>query len=197
MLKVGLTGGIGSGKTTIARIFETLGIPVFLADQEAKKLMESSGEIIQSIKSDFGDAAFQDGKLNRKFLAGIVFSDPLRLGKLNQLIHPAVHRHFEEWTLKFRDAPYVVEEAALLFESGAFKYFDYMVLVTAAINKRIERVMARDDVPEKDVLVRINSQMPDEEKIAMADFLIFNDDQNMLLNQVLAFHEKMISLNKK
>jgi dephospho-CoA kinase len=197
MLKVGLTGGIGSGKTTVARIFTSFGVPVFFADLEARILMESSEEIIHSLKSYFGDEVYKGSELNRVFLANVVFKDPIKLKKLNQLIHPAVHRRFESWTNEQQEAIYLIEEAALLCETEAYKYFDYLVLVISPCNKRIERVMLRDGVSEEDVISRMKSQMPDEEKIPLAHFLIFNDDENMLVNQVLAFHEKMISLNNK
>jgi dephospho-CoA kinase len=195
MLKIGLTGGIGSGKTTVARIFVSLGIPVFFADTEARQLMETSGELIHSIKSVFGEEVYNETGLNRKFLASIVFTDPVKLRKLNQLTHPAVHRHFESWVTENSGAPYCVEEAALLCETGAWKYFDFLVLVTAPLIKRVERVIARDGVTESEVQSRMISQMPDEEKIPLSHYLIFNDDENMVLNQVLALHKKMISLN--
>ena len=197
MLKVGLTGGIGSGKTTVAKIFTSLGIPVFSADQEARHLMETSEDIISSIKSFFGNDSYNDSGINRKYLAKMVFSDPASLLKLNQLTHPAVHRQFDSWAKQHQDVPYLVEESALLCEAEALRYFDFLVLVIAPQNKRIERVMKRDGVTEQEVKNRINSQMTDEEKIPLAHFLIFNDDQNMVLNQVLAFHKKMISLYKK
>ncbi len=196
MLKVGLTGGIGSGKSTVAKIFTSLGVPVYFADTESRKLMELSEELIHSIKSLFGKEAYNGIELNRKFLANIVFTDTGKLKKLNQLIHPAVHRQFEIWAAKHPDVPYLVEEAALLCESGAWKYFDFLVLVTAPLNKRLERVMKRDGVTEEEVRNRVSNQMPDDEKIPLANFLIFNDDQSMVINQVLAFHEKMISLHK-
>jgi len=197
MRKIGLTGGIGSGKTTVAKVLASLGAPVFYADQEARKLMETSPEIISSIKSCFGENAYSNGTLNRKFLSDIVFNDPIKLKKLNSIVHPAVHRQFEIWSAGYIEAPYVIEEAALLFESGGWKQLDLIVLVVAPLIHRIERVMQRDGVAEGDVRSRIDSQMSDEEKIPLAHFLFFNDDQNMLLAQVLAFHEKMISLNIK
>ena len=135
MLKVGLTGGIGSGKSTVAKIFTILGVPVFFADLEAKKLMETSEEIIHSIKSIFGDETYHSQGLNRKYLADIVFTDPVKLRKLNQITHPAIHRQFETWTEEHQDVQYLVEEAALLCESGAWKYFDFLVLVIAPLNK--------------------------------------------------------------
>jgi dephospho-CoA kinase len=197
MLKVGLTGGIGSGKTIVAKIFSGLGIPVFYADIEARRLMESSPELIQAVKNSFGDEAYSGSVLNRKYLAKIVFNDEVKLKKLNQLTHPAVHSHFETWLLLQHDMPYVVEEAALLFESGGWKYFDFILLVTAPESLRIARVMKRDGVSESEVKNRIQSQMPEDEKIPRANFLIFNDDQSFVLSQVLAFHEKLISLNNK
>jgi len=127
MLKVGLTGGIGSGKTTVAKIFTSLGVPVFFADQEARKLMESSDEIIHSVKAAFGEESYTEKELNRKYLAKIVFNDQDKLNKLNQITHPAVHRSFETWLNDQNGAAYVVEEAALLFESGAWNYFDYLL----------------------------------------------------------------------
>jgi dephospho-CoA kinase len=197
MLKVGLTGGIGSGKTTVAKIFSSFGVPVFFADLEARTLMESSEEIIHSIKNYFGEEVYDGSELNRKFLADVVFNDPVKLKKLNQIIHPAVHRRFEAWTSEHTEVNYLIEEAALLCETEAYKYFDFLVLVISHSSKRIERVILRDGVSEEDVRSRMNSQLPDEEKIPLAHFLIFNDEENMLVNQVLAFHEKMISLNKK
>jgi dephospho-CoA kinase len=152
MLKVGLTGGIGSGKSTVARIFTSLGIPVFFADLEVRKLMESSEELIHAIKTTFGNDAYLGTELNRKFLAEIVFSNPDKLKKLNQLTHPAVHRHFENWSSEQRNVPYLVEEAALLCESGAAKYFDSLVLVVTPLKERIKRVMLRDGVSEAEVL---------------------------------------------
>ncbi len=197
MLKVGLTGGIGSGKTTVAKIFTSLGVPVYFADIEARNLMQNSESLIQLIKNNFGEETYLGNELNRKFLAEIVFKNEAKLRKLNQIIHPAVHRHFEEWIAKQQETDYLVEEAALLYETGAWKFFDYTMLVIAPIDKRIERVMKRDGVGEEEVQNRILAQLPDEEKIPNSNFIIFNDDQNMVLNQVLAFHEKMISLNKK
>lgn len=195
MLKVGLTGGIGSGKTTIAKVFVNLGVPVFFADSEARKLMEESDELIRSVKCSFGEDAYTGNLLNRKFLANIVFSDPAKLKKLNSIVHPAVHKQFETWSVDYLDKPYVMEEAALLFETGIYKSFDYTVLVSAPVSKRIERVMMRDKVSETEVVKRMEAQMTDEEKIINSHFLIFNDDQNLILNQVLALHEKLISLN--
>ncbi len=196
MLKVGLTGGIGSGKTTVASVFNKLGIPIFYADLEARKLMEHSHDLIHSIKSFFGEEAYIGKVLNRKFLSGIVFSDPTKLKKLNQITHPAVHQQFEKWSAEHKDAPYLIEEAALLFESGAAKYFDYIVLIIAPLEIRIDRVVRRDGIKHEEVRSRIASQMSDEERIPLSDFLIFNDEQSMVVNQVMAFHEKIISLNK-
>ncbi len=197
MLKVGLTGGIGSGKTTVAEIFVNLGVPVFFADTEARNIMESSEEVVRLIKGNFGEESYEKEKLNRKFLAEIVFSDPEKLKKLNSIVHPAVHRQFEHWQAEHLNHDYIIEEAALLCESGAYKNFDYLVLITAPLNKKIERVMIRDGVSELEVKKRIESQMTEDMKIIHSHFLIFNDDENMVLNQAMAFHNKMISLNNK
>lgn len=197
MLKIGLTGGIGSGKTTVAKVFENLGVPVFYADQEARKLMESSMDIIQAIKSTFGDNSYIGNKLNPTYLASRVFGNAENLERLNQITHPAVHRQFEQWITRQMKTDYIVEEAALLFESGAYRYFDFMVMVMAPKKLRIDRVMARDHWTESDVLERMNHQLPDEEKIPLSHFLIFNDEQSMLLSQVIPLHEKIISVNSK
>jgi len=197
MLKVGLTGGIGSGKTTVARIFSSLGIPVYFADAEARKLMETSAEIIASVKSAFGIDSYNEAGLNRKYLAEQVFNNPAKLKKLNQIAHPAVQKQFEAWVSAQSEFPYVVEEAALLCETGAWKNFDFLVLVLSAKEKRIERVLNRDKITAEELQKRMDSQMPDDEKIPLAHYLFFNDDENMILNQALAFHEKMISLNNK
>ncbi|MCB8995231.1 MAG: dephospho-CoA kinase [Bacteroidales bacterium] len=196
MLKVGLTGGIGSGKTTVARILSSIGIPVFYADEQARNLMESSPGLIQEIKNTFGAEVYADNKLNREVLAKIVFNNPDRLSKLNHIVHPAVHKHFLEWSLAQKDVPYLLEEAALLFETGIWKTFDYNILVVAPEEKRIERVMQRDNVSREEVIKRMNAQMRDDEKIPQADFLIFNDDLSLVSVQVLAFHKKLISLKK-
>jgi dephospho-CoA kinase len=170
---IGLTGGIGSGKTTIANEFLTLGIPVYIADDEARKLMQSA-KVIDSIRSVFGDAIFENDILNREKLAGIVFSDPEKLEKLNAIVHPAVKKHFDEWLLNHKDAPFVIYEAAILFESGGYKKCDLIISVVAPLETRIQRVMDRDKTTREQVLKRINMQWNDEKRISKSDFVIKN-----------------------
>jgi dephospho-CoA kinase len=170
---IGLTGGIGSGKTTIARYIESLGIPVFIADDEAKKLMQSS-KVLAEIKTIFGEAIFDEGVLNRQKLAEIVFSNSEKLEQLNAIIHPAVKKHFSEWLLNYKTAAFVVYEAAILFESGNYKNCDYIITITAPLETRIERVTHRDKTSREQVINRINAQWTDEQRIAKTDFVIEN-----------------------
>jgi dephospho-CoA kinase len=170
---IGLTGGIGSGKTTIANEFLSLGIPVYIADDEARKLMQSA-KVIDAIRSVFGDAIFENAILNREKLAGIVFSDPEKLEKLNAIVHPAVKKHFDEWLLNHKDAPFVIYEAAILFESGGYKKCDLIISVVAPLETRIQRVMDRDKTTREQVLKRINMQWNDEKRISKSDFVIKN-----------------------
>jgi dephospho-CoA kinase len=170
---IGLTGGIGSGKTTIANKFLALGIPVYIADDEARKLMQSA-KVIDSIRSVFDDAIFENDILNREKLAGIVFSDPEKLEKLNAIVHPAVKKHFDEWLLNYKDAPFVIYEAAILFESGGYKKCDLIISVVAPLETRIQRVMDRDKTTREQVLKRINMQWNDEKRISKSDFVIKN-----------------------
>jgi dephospho-CoA kinase len=170
---IGLTGGIGSGKTTIATYMESLGIPVFIADDEAKKLIQSP-KVLAEIKTSFGEAVFEKGVLNRQKLAEIVFPNAEKLSQLNAIIHPAVKKHFTEWLSNYKTAPFVVYEAAILFESGNYKNCDYIITITAPLEVRIARVMQRDAVSREQVLQRINAQWTDEQRIAKTDFVIEN-----------------------
>jgi dephospho-CoA kinase len=170
---IGLTGGIGSGKTTIANYFLTLGIPVYIADDEAKKLMEFS-EVKDSIKEKFGESIFENTILNRAKLAEIVFADSEKLYQLNAIVHPAVRNHFEKWLLNHKDSPCVIYEAAILFESGNYKNCDYIITVTAPLESRIQRVIERDKTNREQVLKRINAQWNDEQRISKSNFIIDN-----------------------
>jgi len=184
-VKVGVTGGIGSGKSVVCRIFQTLGIPVFDADSEAKRLMASDAGLIAAIRSEFGDEAYHaDGTVNRSYLAGQVFNDGRRLEKLNALVHPVTIRAGEEWAQR-QTTPYSIKEAALLFESGSFKLNDYTILVTAPEAIRIERVVQRDGATPEQVRARMQRQWPDNEKARLADFTIVNDGKQSLIPQVL------------
>jgi dephospho-CoA kinase len=170
---IGLTGGIGSGKTTIANHFLAAGIPVYIADDEARKIMQST-EIIAQIKETFGTSIFENDILNREKLAAIVFGNPKKLEKLNSIIHPAVKQHFDKWVLNHKKFPFVIYEAAILFESGSYKNCDLIITVTAPIETRIQRVIQRDGTTRENVLKRINSQWNDAQRISKSDYVIEN-----------------------
>lgn len=191
---VGLTGGIGSGKTTVGNAFAKLGIPVYIADYEAKNLMATSKALKARIISVFGEEAYKQGLPNRQYLAKLVFSDTEKLNKLNSLIHPAVQRHFKKW-LSWQTAPYVIKEAAILFESGSYKDCDKIITVTAPLEIRIQRVMQRDSANYEDVLARIKNQWPEEEKIKRSHFVIENISLENTLKKVEEIHLKLLELS--
>lgn len=195
MLKVGITGGIGSGKTTICRIFETLGIPVFYADTVAKEIMVNDAILIKGVKETFGEESYLPGGiLNNKHIAGIVFNNADELAKLNALVHPAVFRAFDSWVGKLpKDVPYILKEAALLFESGSYKMCDKNILVTAPLALKLARVMKRDGVTEDQVKARMDKQFTDEKKIKMADYLISNNETDSLITQVMDLHQLFLN----
>jgi len=195
MLKVGITGNIGSGKTTVSKIFEVLGIPVFYADDEAKKVMVNDAILIVELKQAFGEQSyFEDGSLNRKHIAGIVFNNEAELKKLNAIVHPAVFRAFDSWVLRFKNAPYVLKEAALLFESSSFKMCDKSIMVTAPLELRIARVMLRDGFSRDEILNREARQFSEEKKLQLADYAINNDNTELVIPQVVALHEQFINI---
>ncbi len=195
MIKIGITGNIGGGKTTVSKIFEVLGIPVFYADDAAKNMMTSDPELIKGIKAAFGKGAyFDDGALNRKHIAGIVFNDEAELTKLNALVHPATFRAFDAWLAQTKNVPYVAKEAALLFESTSYKMCDYSIMVTAPLELRIQRVMQRDGLSRAEIESRDAKQFSEEKKTKLADFVILNDDTELVIPQVLKLHQKFSSL---
>ncbi|MFD0751374.1 dephospho-CoA kinase [Mucilaginibacter calamicampi] len=195
MLKIGITGNIGSGKSTVARVFEILGIPVFYADAEAKKVMTYDELLIDGIKKAFGDNAYlPDGTLNRKYIADIVFNSEVELKNLNALVHPAVFRAFNEWSTAFANEPYVIKEAAVLFESGSYKFCDKTVLVAAPIEMRLKRVMDRDHISRAEVEAREARQFTEERKKELADYLLYNDDTQLLIPQILELHRQFLQL---
>ena len=193
MFRVGLTGGIGSGKSLVCSIFEKLGVPVYSADAEARKLMNTDSELKTSIVKMFGDQAYSKDGLDREFLAGSVFGDDEKLSGLNKLVHPAVRKDFNRWVALQSGSPYVVEEAAILFESGAHREMDLSVLVYAPEELRINRVMERDQADREDVLNRMGHQMSEEEKMKLAGHIIYNDGTQMLLPQVIELHNKILN----
>ncbi|MCS4223955.1 dephospho-CoA kinase [Sphingobacterium sp. BIGb0165] len=190
-LKIGITGGIGSGKTFICRLFEALGIPVYNADEEAKRLMNTDIRIKEKLIAQFGEATYKDGLLDRAFLANMVFSDKDKLELLNSIVHPIVIQEAKDWAER-QTTRYSLKEAALLFESGSYKELDYTILVTAPMDIRIQRVIERDGATEQQVQERINKQLSDEEKRQLADFVIVNDGITPLLPQVWTLHQKFL-----
>lgn len=194
-LRIGITGGIGSGKSLVCKIFNSLKVPVYDADSMARKLMTSDFVLIDQIKKEFGESSYQpDGSLNREYLSKEVFNDPNKLEKMNQLVHPRVGIDSENWIERNKAYPYVVKEAALLFESGANKSLDKIIVVTAPERLRVQRVMNRDKSrTEEDVKKIIHNQMDEEEKIKRADFVIRNDETELVVPQVLKLHERFIA----
>jgi dephospho-CoA kinase len=192
MLKIGLTGGIGSGKSAVAGIFNVLGIPVFDADTNAKLVMETDASLSAAIKELFGEESYLEGKLNRPYIANLVFSDAFKLDQLNALVHPATISAANNW-MHQQTTPYVIKEAALLFEAGSAAHLDFIIGVYAPQHIRIKRVMDRDNVTREQVLVRMNRQINEEIKMKLCDFVLVNDEQQLLIPQVLRLHEKFIA----
>jgi dephospho-CoA kinase len=191
MIKIGLTGGIGSGKTTVAQIFEVLGVPVYYADDAAKKLMNDDEDLKKKIIKYFGEASYLDGILNRDYLAANVFSDPKKTKLINSIIHPATIADAEKW-MDVQTTPYAIKEAALIFESDADKKLDLVIGVYANETLRIKRVMARNNISEAAVKLRIKNQMSEETKMSLCDAVILNDEEDLLIPQVVAFHENLL-----
>lgn len=189
---IGLTGGIGSGKSTIARIFENAGIPVFYADLSGRNVLETDPKVREDVSALFGsEVYFENGKANRALIASVVFSDSEKLSKLNQIIHPAVARDFKVWIEK-QNAPYIIREAAILFESGTNKDCDKVICVVAEDEVRINRVMSRDKVSNEEVLYRMAKQMPQTEKAEKSDFVIQNNGDEALIPQVMQIHQHLL-----
>ena len=195
MLKIGITGGIGSGKTTVAKVFEVLGIPVYYADDAAKKLMNTDEKLKEKIQLQFGNDVYKDGRLDRKYLSEIVFKNPEKLQLLNALVHPATLKDAERW-MQNQSTAYSLKEAALIFESGAQEQLDYVIGVTAPAPLRIQRTMHRDNITREEVILRMDKQMDETIKIKLCDFVIKNDEQEMLLPQVLELHKKLLTLSE-
>ncbi|UTW61071.1 dephospho-CoA kinase [bacterium SCSIO 12741] len=194
MKQIGITGGIGSGKTTVSRIFQSLGIPLYEADSRAKKVSNKDPEVRQQIIQLFGDKAYDGGTLNRPFLAGEVFSQPDKLQQLNGIIHPAVGRDYEQWVSFQRQTPYTLKEAAILFESGSNRFLKAVILVTAPEELRIQRVMDRDGTNREEVLKRMANQWSDDKKRELSQFEIINDGKSSLIKQVMNIHEQILTL---
>lgn len=194
MLKVGLTGGIGAGKSTVAHIFEVLGIPVYHADQEAKRLMQTNPVLIEKIRMAFSDKAYADGMLDRKFLSSVVFNDKQQLELLNSIVHPFTIQDGKEW-MKRQTSPYAIKEAALIFESGSQGEFDSIIGVFAPTTLRIHRTIQRDQVDREKVLHRMEKQLDESIKMKLCDHVLINNEQTLLMPQAIALHQKLLSLS--
>jgi dephospho-CoA kinase len=191
MLKVGITGGIGSGKSVVCKIFNQLNVPIYDADFEAKQIIIKSKSVISKIKKAFGeDSYFEDGRLNIQKIASIIFSDKKALEKMNSIVHPAVFQDFEKWSKLQKNCKYVIMESALLIETGYYKQLDKTICVLSPLELRTERIMQRNNISKTEVNDRISSQLSDEEKLKFVDFTIQNDNEDMLMPQVLKLHEK-------
>lgn len=191
MLKVGITGGIGSGKTIVCQVFHTLGIPVFYADDAAKYLMEHDETLINDIKTLFGDDIYADKTLNRKELSAIVFKDPAKLQQLNALVHPATVQYARDWMQK-QQSPYAIKEAAIFFESGTYVDMDIMIGVSAPLELRIQRAIARSNAARNEIMDRISRQMDQDEKMNRCDYVIKNDEVQPIIPQVLNLHQILL-----
>jgi dephospho-CoA kinase len=191
LLRIGLTGGIGSGKSTVAKVFETLGIPVYYADDAAKRIMNTDSKLKENLQRQFGEQTYINGELNRPYLASIVFNDAHKLDLLNAMVHPATINDATEW-MKHQRSPYVIKEAALLFESTAKEGLDYIIGVSAPKHLRIKRVMDRDHVSREEILKRMNRQIAEDIKMRLCDFIIINDEQQLVIPQVLQLHENLL-----
>jgi len=193
MMVVGLTGGVGSGKTTVAKFFNDLGVPTYIADKEAKLLMTSSKEIKLKIRKLFGDEAYRNGKLNRAYLSTEIFRNKELLGQMNGIVHPAVAKHFKLW-LRDQTSPYVVKEAAIIFEQGKQNEYDYIITVIANREERIQRVMGRDMRTRDSVVKIIANQFSDSEKSKQSDFIIKNNSLDNTREQVIKLHGKLLKI---
>lgn len=194
-LKVGITGGIGTGKTTVSKLFESLNVPVYYSDDRAKMVMNENPQLITKLKQAFGNEVYLDnGTVNRPYLAGIVFNNTEKLNLLNSIVHPAVEEDYLLWLASHKNVPYTLKESAILFESGLDKHIDKVIVVTAPLELRIQRVMKRDNAEKAAVLARINKQMPQEEKDKKADFLVTNIAQEDLMAQVEKIHSTLINI---
>ena len=194
-MKIGVTGGIGSGKTSVCRVFNVLGIPVFSADTAGRKIMDSDNDIIEKVKVIAGKNLYSSGTLDRIELARLIFNDADLLKEINKVVHPVIFENFKVW-IKSVSAPYSIMEAAILIESGGAALVDKIVTVVAPVEERVERVMRRNNLTREQVFDRIKNQMTDEEKIRQSDYVIYNSEHEMIIPDILKIHEEILSLTK-
>ena len=196
MKVVGLTGGIGSGKTTVAKFFKELNVPVYIADEEAKKLMNKSKVLIRKIKNLFGEKAYKNNELNRPFIASKIFNNKSLLEKMNNIVHPKVGKHFDKWLSK-QDHAYVIKEAAILFENGSFKNYDFIISVIADKETRIKRLLSRDrDATNEKIKAIMDNQWNDEDRIKLSDFIIYNNELKKTKEQVSSINQELLKLSE-
>ena len=193
MLKVGITGGIGTGKSTVSQMFAAKGIAVYDSDLRAKTIMLDNEQLVGELKNEFGEKVYVNGQLNRSFLAKIVFDSKNKLAKLNSIVHPYVANDFSSWLLN-QNSKFILKEAAILFEASSYKNLDYVICVTAKLQERINRVMQRDEVDSNSVEKRISMQMSQIEKEKLSDFIIFNSNDNLVLPQIIKVLKKIFDL---
>lgn len=196
ILKLGITGGIGSGKTTVCKVFSVLGIPVFSADEEAKRIQDNDREIQKKISYTAGKDLYISGSLDRQELARLIFNDRDLLEKVNRIIHPAVFGYFSDW-VQMQDSPYVIMEAAILFESGAARMMDRIITVVTPVEERIERLLRGNKFSREQITERIRNQIDDGSRISQSDFVIFNSENDMIIPAVLGVHNEMLRLYNK
>ncbi len=193
MLKAGITGGIGSGKTIVSRIFQSLNVPVYDSDTSAKILMDTDPVIREKLTQLFGEELYRHQKLDRPMLSRIIFNDPEKLEQVNRIVHPRVREHFNNWCNRQAHAKYILQEAAIIFESGAYRFLDKIVTITAPLELRIDRVMARNNLSREEVLKIVDRQIGEEERIKRSDYVISNDDKALVIPQVLAIHDELLN----
>jgi dephospho-CoA kinase len=191
MIKVGVTGGIGSGKSMICQVFSHLGVPVYTADEAAKDLMDHDPEIKKGMIGVFGATIYKGGKLNRSKLSGLIFDNPKLLADVNRIVHPGVRHNFSKWSASFTRVPFIIQESAILFESNAFNLFDYIILVTAPEEIRIQRVLSRPGMTREKILRIMKNQLPEEEKIVRSHFVIKNDETTLILPLILTIYTEL------
>lgn len=194
MLNIGLTGGIGSGKTIVSKIFEIVGVPVFDADSAAKKIMNENVSLKKQLIAEFGERVYANNELNKKYLSSIVFNDAYKLDKLNALVHPVAIEAGINWANTHKNIPYIIKEAALLFESGSAANLNFVIGVYAPESLRIKRVMKRDNFSFEEATARLRNQIDDNIKMKLCDFTIINDDNHLLISQILNLHKKILQL---
>jgi dephospho-CoA kinase len=196
MLKVGITGGIGSGKSIVSRVFKSMNIPVYDSDSSAKLLMECDPEIRRKLTGLFGDDLYKEFSLDTAKLAAIIFNDPEKLEQVNHIVHPHVIENFRDWCDLQTGTPYILQEAAIIFESGADKYLDKIITVTAPLELRIERVMKRNRTGREEIMKIVNRQMNEKERTKRSDYIIVNDETTLIIPQVLAIHKELVKIKK-